>query len=188
MANTLSPQPSPARGEGEDKGERNPSPLAGEGGTRSDSGGKARGALSAGSDGGYVIEDQVGHLLRRAHQRATAIFLAELGEKFAVTPTQYAALVKLHDLGEQSQNQLGRLTAMDPATIQGVIRRLEERRLIERSGHPGDRRRTNLRLSAAGAALVTAMIPNGVVVSAATLAPLDVEERLTFLALLRRLA
>ena len=41
----------------------------------------------------YVVEDQVGHLLRRAHQRATAIFLAELGEKFAVTPTQYAALV-----------------------------------------------------------------------------------------------
>jgi MarR family transcriptional regulator, lower aerobic nicotinate degradation pathway regulator len=136
----------------------------------------------------YVIEDQVGHLLRRAHQRATAIFLAELGERFAVTPTQYAALVKLHDLGEQSQNQLGRLTAMDPATIQGVIKRLEERRLIERSGHPDDRRRTNLRLSAAGEELVTAMISSGVAVSAATLAPLDAEERRLFLALLRRLA
>ena len=136
----------------------------------------------------YVVEDQVGHLLRRAHQRATAIFLAELGERFAVTPTQYAALVKLHDLGEQSQNQLGRLTAMDPATIQGVIRRLEERRLIERSGDPGDKRRTNLRLSAAGEALVVAMIPGGVAVTGATLAPLDAEERRLFLALLRRLA
>ena len=145
-------------------------------------------AASASTAIPYVVEDQVGHLLRRAHQRATAIFLAELGERFEITPTQYAALVKLHDLGEQSQNQLGRLTAMDPATIQGVIRRLEERRLIERSGHPGDRRRTNLRLSTAGAALVTAMIPNGVAVSVATLAPLDVEERLAFLALLRRLA
>ena len=140
------------------------------------------------SPGPYVIEDQVGHLLRRAHQRATAIFLAELGERFAVTPTQYAALVKLHDLGEQSQNQLGRLTAMDPATIQGVIRRLEERRLIERSGDPGDKRRTNLRLSAAGEALVVAMIPGGVAVTGATLAPLDAEERRLFLALLRRLA
>jgi len=28
---------------------------------------------------------------------------------------------------------------MDPATIQGVIKRLEERRLIERSGDPEDR-------------------------------------------------
>jgi len=136
----------------------------------------------------YVVEDQVGHLLRRAHQRATAIFLAELGEEFAVTPTQYAALVKLHDLGAISQNQLGRLTAMDPATIQGVVKRLEQRRLIERSGDPDDGRRTTLCLSEAGEALVVAMIPNGVRVSEATLAPLDAEEWRMFLALLRRLA
>jgi DNA-binding MarR family transcriptional regulator len=136
----------------------------------------------------YVIEDQIGHLLRRAHQRATAIFLAELGERFQITPTQYAALVKLHDLGEQSQNQLGRLTAMDPATIQGVIKRLQERSLIERAGDPGDKRRTTLRLSTAGAALVAAMIPYGLRISAVTLEPLDAEERKVLLALLRRLA
>jgi len=145
-------------------------------------------AASASTAIPYVVEDQVGHLLRRAHQRATAIFLAELGERFEITPTQYAALVKLHDLGEQSQNQLGRLTAMDPATIQGVIKRLEERSLIERSGDPGDKRRTTLRLSASGAKLVAAMIPSGLRISAVTLEPLDAEERTVFLALLRRLA
>jgi DNA-binding MarR family transcriptional regulator len=145
----------------------------------------AAGADPASSD--YVVEDQIGHLLRRAHQRATAIFLAELGEKFSVTPTQYAALVKLHDLGEISQNRLGRLTAMDPATIQGVIKRLEERQLIERSGDPADRRRTTLRLSAEGEKLVVAMIPNGVKVSEVTLAPLDAAEREAVHALLRRL-
>jgi DNA-binding MarR family transcriptional regulator len=134
----------------------------------------------------YVLEDQVGHLLRRAHQRATAIFTAELGEAFQITPTQYAALVKLHKLGEQSQNQLGRLTAMDRATIQGVIRRLEERQLIERSGDPGDRRRSSLRLTPSGETLVAAMIPNGIRVSAVTLEPLDDAERKTFLALLRK--
>jgi MarR family transcriptional regulator, lower aerobic nicotinate degradation pathway regulator len=144
-------------------------------------------ASAATSPDDYVVEDQIGHLLRRAHQRATAIFLAELGEKFSVTPTQYAALVKLHDLGEISQNQLGRLTAMDPATIQGVIKRLEERRLIERSGDPEDRRRTTLRLSPEGETLVVAMIPYGVRVSEATLAPLDAAEREALLALLRRL-
>jgi DNA-binding MarR family transcriptional regulator len=149
---------------------------------------KSRDASSDSSPSGYVVEDQVGHLLRRAHQRATAIFLTELGEKFAVTPTQYAALVKLHDLGEISQNRLGRLTAMDPATIQGVIKRLEERRLIERAGDPDDKRRTTLCLSEAGEALVVAMIPSGMRVSEATLAPLDAEERRVFLALLRRLA
>ncbi len=136
----------------------------------------------------YVLEDQIGHLLRRAHQRATAIFTAELGEAFQITPTQYAALVKLHDLGEQSQNQLGRLTAMDRATIQGVIRRLEQRQLIERSGDPGDRRRSSLRLTPTGEALVAAMIPNGIRVSAVTLEPFDEAERRAFLALLRKFA
>jgi len=136
----------------------------------------------------YVLEKQVGHLLRRAHQRASAIFLAELGEKRGVTPTQYAALVKLHDLGEPSQNELGRLTAMDPATIQGVIRRLAARRLIERSGDPGDRRRTKLCLTARGRALVARAIPLGVRVSARTLAPLTAREQREFLRLLAKLA
>jgi len=147
-----------------------------------------RGAAADPDPADYVLEEQIGHILRRAHQRATQIFMAELGEPFQITPTQFAALAKLYDLGEQSQNQLGRLTAMDPATIQGVIKRLEERRLIERSGDPGDRRRSSLRLTAAGADLVRAMIPHGIAVSAATLAPLDAEEQRTFLALLQRLA
>jgi len=41
-----------------------------------------------------------------------------------LTPTQFAALARLRELGDTTQNQLGRLTAMDPATIQGVIQRL----------------------------------------------------------------
>lgn len=137
---------------------------------------------------GYVLERQIGHLLRRAHQRATAIFLAELGEAHGVTPTQFAALVKLRDLGEQSQNELGRLTAMDPATIQGVIRRLAARRLIERSGDPEDRRRTKLRLTRRGRALTERAILLGIRVSARTLRPLSAAEREKFLRLLQRLA
>lgn len=137
---------------------------------------------------GYLLERQVGHLLRRAHQRATAIFLAELGDAHGVTPTQFAALVKLADLGAQSQNELGRLTAMDPATIQGVIRRLAARRLIERSGDPGDRRRTTLRLTPRGRALVARTIPLGVKVSARTLDPLAAADRRHFLQLLTKLA
>jgi DNA-binding MarR family transcriptional regulator len=114
--------------------------------------------------------------------------MAELGERFALTPTQYAALVKLHDASEQSQNQLGRVTAMDPATVQGVIRRLEERRLIERAADAGDRRRARLRLTAEGTALVLAAMARGKRVSAATLAPLSPAEQARFLALLRKLA
>lgn len=135
---------------------------------------------------GYRLEAQIGHLLRRAHQRATAIFQAEIGDG-NVTPTQFAALVRLLEEGETSQNHLGRLTAMDPATIQGVIRRLVERRLIDSRQDPDDRRRTLLRLSAEGRDLVARLLPNGPRVSAATLHPLDATEQRTLLALLKRL-
>jgi MarR family transcriptional regulator, lower aerobic nicotinate degradation pathway regulator len=136
----------------------------------------------------YVLEAQIGHLLRRAHQRASAIFLAELGEAHQITPTQFAALVKLRDVGEQSQNELGRLTAMDPATTQGVIRRLIARRLVERSGDSGDRRRTRLRLTPRGRSLVDRLVPLGMRVSTRTLRPLAASDQGIFLRLLERLA
>ncbi len=154
---------------------------------------KARRGIAAGGSGGsgpiaddYVLEEQVGHLLRRAHQRATAVFLERIGDA-QITPTQFAALVKLRDEGEVGQNHLGRLTAMDPATIQGVIRRLKARRLILMRADPNDGRRTLLRLSAAGTRLVQELIPNGFEVSEAILAPLSSKERYSILDLLKRL-
>ena len=143
--------------------------------------------MADGSDDSYRLEDQVGHQVRRAHQRATAVFQARIGDP-QITPTQYAALVKLRDEGELSQNHLGRLTAMDPATIQGVTRRLIARGLVETRPDPGDRRRSLLRLTAAGQDYVGRLIVNGPAVSAEILAPLSPEERRRFLALLRRLS
>src|SRR3546814_1539370 len=43
---------------------------------------------SADLPGGYVLEDQIGHLIRRAHQRHTALFMAMIGDA-QVTTTQY---------------------------------------------------------------------------------------------------
>ena len=52
-------------------------------------------------------------VLRQAQQRHTTLFAAEMIE--GLTPTQWAALVKLQEYGTCtcSQNHLGRLTAMD---------------------------------------------------------------------------
>jgi DNA-binding MarR family transcriptional regulator len=143
-------------------------------------------ALPAAADPTYMLEEQVGHLLRRAHQRATALFL-EVMDEIEITPTQYAALVKIADRGEISQNHLGRLIAMDPATSQGVIRRLEARGLITLRADPDDRRRTLLSLSAAGRRLLPAAIARGRAITAGTLAPLDAGERAVFLGLLKKL-
>ena len=137
-------------------------------------------------EAGYALEAQVGHLLRRAHQRATAIFLAAMQEH-QVTPTQWAALAKLRDEGSLSQNHLGRLTAMDPATIQGVARRLIARKLVCRQADLDDRRRAALRLTEAGERLVDGLYETAAGISRDTLEPLSEAERKMLLDLLRRL-
>ena len=136
---------------------------------------------------GYVLEEQVGFLLRQAHQRSTAIFMDVMAD-FDLTPRQFSVLMKVMKDGALSQNRLGRLTAMDPATMQGVIQRLRERDLVSRRADPTDRRRTLLSLTAAGRALVEGGLgARGIRVTAATLAALRPGERATFLRLLKKL-
>ena len=136
---------------------------------------------------GYVLEEQAGHLLRRAHQRHSAIFQATIGDD-QLTPLQFAALMKLSDVGETSQNLLGRLTAMDAATMQGVIKRLSARGLIDRRPDDVDRRRLMLSLSSDGAKLVRNLSERGAQITDQTLKPLTASERETFLKLLKRLS
>jgi MarR family transcriptional regulator, lower aerobic nicotinate degradation pathway regulator len=135
----------------------------------------------------YVLEAQIGHLLRRAHQRHVAIFLASMGED-GPTPTQFAALVKLGDAGELSQNRLGRLTAMDPATIKGVVTRLVARGFVERAEDPTDQRRVTLRLSEAGKVLVAGLLDKARAATRDTLAPLSPSQQRRLVALLSKIA
>ncbi len=146
-----------------------------------------RPAQRAGTPADYRLDEQIGHLLRRAHQRHIAIFQRIMGED-GPTPTQFAALAMLADRGQLSQNELGRLTAMDPATIKGVIARLEERGLVERLPDPDDQRRIRLSLSPDAAAAVPAMVDKARAITAATLAPLSREEAERLQALLSRLS
>ncbi len=103
----------------------------------------------------YVLEDQIGFRLRKAHQRATDVFNAVMGG-FDVTPTQFAALAKLDDVGPISQNQLGRLIAMDPATIFGVVGRLAKRGYVRQSVDESDARVVLVTLTDEGRAAVAA--------------------------------
>ncbi len=123
----------------------------------------------------YRLEDQVGFLLRCAHQRATEIFNAVMA-RFGVTPTQFAALSKLDDLGSVSQNQLGRLTRMDPATVSGVVGRLIARGFVRQSPDARDARLVLLALTPAGRAAVSEMKAVGAEVSRRTLEPLKPAE------------
>jgi DNA-binding MarR family transcriptional regulator len=135
---------------------------------------------------GYILEDQVGHLLRRAHQRHAALFLDRLGA-LDLTPTQFAALVKIGDLRGVSQNLLGRLTAMDPSTTQGVVRRLVARQLVAMSPDPVDQRFFLLRLTGSGRRVAREAIARARLATEATLAPLAPKQREHVVTLLRRL-
>ncbi len=97
-------------------------------------------------------------------------------------------MCKLQDEGELSQNHLGRLTAMDPATIQGVTRRLIERGLVETRADEIDKRRMQLRLTTAGGDLIDTLIGKGKSVTSKTLSPLSEEEREQLLALLLKIS
>ncbi|KUM25500.1 MarR family transcriptional regulator [Mesorhizobium sp. USDA-HM6] len=133
----------------------------------------------------YHLQDQVGFILRKAHQRHVAIFAAHIGD---LTPPQFAALAKLYDIGETSQNQLGTLIAMDAATVKGVIDRLKARGLVELSKHEVDKRRLLVNLTPEGREAIERLIPLARTITEETLAPLTAKEAATFLRLLAKLA
>jgi len=133
----------------------------------------------------YILDDQIGFILRQVWQRHANIFARDIGAN--LTPTQWAALSKLVEAGPCSQNQLGRLTAMDVATIKGVIDRLTARGLTETSSDPNDGRRLLVSLTRAGQQLADKTAANALAISRETLAPLDAKERETLLALLNKL-
>jgi MarR family transcriptional regulator, lower aerobic nicotinate degradation pathway regulator len=132
----------------------------------------------------YVLDEQVGFILRQASQRHASLFAARLGD---ITPTQWATLSKLYEVGPTSQNRLGRLTAMDVATIKGVADRLMKRGLVGSQADDADARRRLLALTDEGSALVAASFPDAFAISAETLAPLTPRERAIFMTLLAKL-
>ena len=74
------------------------------------------------ASGPYALDEQIGFILRKVSQRHTSIFTTAFGSD--LTAPQWATLAKLFENGPTSQNQLGRLVALDAATIKGVVDRL----------------------------------------------------------------
>lgn len=132
----------------------------------------------------YRLDDQIGYILRRVTQRHLSIFATLIPE---VTTTQFAVLARLAEVGPQSQNHLGRATAMDAATIKGVVDRLTRLGYVGTTADPDDRRRLTVTLTDAGSALFTARTATALEVSDQTLAPLNSTERQALLILLSRL-
>jgi len=140
---------------------------------------------AAGEGKSYRLDEQVGFLLRRVAQRHVSIFAEHMGED--ITPTRWAVLAKLHEAGPSSQNRLGRSTAMDVATIKGVVDRLLGRGLIETQSDPRDGRCRVVALTESGCRLVERTIDDALAITRQTLDPLTQPQRMALLALLRKL-
>jgi DNA-binding MarR family transcriptional regulator len=132
----------------------------------------------------YALDDQIGYLLRRVSQRHLAIFARHIPD---ITTTQFAVLARLSELGAQSQNALGRETAMDAATIKGVVDRLARQGLVATAPDTADRRRLSVDLTAEGRALFDRLAPFALDVSSRTLEPLTESESAQLTRLLMRL-
>jgi DNA-binding MarR family transcriptional regulator len=127
-----------------------------------------------------------GHLIRRAHQLAVAVFMEETGE-FGVTPVQFAILNALiEDPGEDQVTLAGRV-AFDAATFGSVIHRLEAKGWVRREPDAEDRRRKLLWVTPDGERAAAAMKRSVAKAQVRILGPLDAAERDQFIALLEKL-
>ncbi len=133
----------------------------------------------------YLLEEQIGFILRVASQKHGGVFANLMPED--LTPTRFAVLAKLHEKGALPQNELGRQTAMDVATIKGVVDRLSARGLIRTRPDPDDGRKHFVELTEKGEEAIRAAIPLGLQISKETLKPLNIRERTTLIRLLRKL-
>ncbi len=127
-----------------------------------------------------------GHLIRRAHQLAVAIFMEETGG-FDVTPVQFAILNTLiEDPGEDQVTLAGKV-AFDAATFGSVIGRLEAKGWVRREPDAVDRRRKLLWVTPEGEEAALKMKRAVGKAQSRIVAPLEADERQLLVKLLGKL-
>jgi MarR family transcriptional regulator, lower aerobic nicotinate degradation pathway regulator len=133
----------------------------------------------------FVLEEQVGFLLRAASQRNTVLFSG--GMVAGLTRVQFATMAKLLEIGFCSQNELGRLVLMDRATIKGVVSRLRKRGFIQVRPDVHDRRQHVLALTELGQRIARRAIAVAPAITDQMLERLNAAERKQIVRLLRKM-
>ena len=134
----------------------------------------------------FAFEQAPGHLIRRAHQIAVAVFVEEVGAH-AVTPVQFAILNALMQRPGVDQVTLAQRVAFDAATIGSVIGRLEKKGWLRRQPDVADRRRKLLWLTPEGERAAGALKPLVEGAQQHILEPLSADEQKQLVALLSKL-
>ena len=134
----------------------------------------------------FDFQQAPAHLIRRAHQLATAVFMQETAA-FDVTPVQFALLNALMDTPGADQVTLAARVALDAATSGSVISRLEGKGWIRREADTADKRRKLLWVTPEGELAVQQMKAKVKRVQDKVLMPLNALEQAQFKTLLRKL-
>ncbi|HFF9491722.1 MarR family winged helix-turn-helix transcriptional regulator [Serratia marcescens] len=140
----------------------------------------------SGQPANYHFTEQVGHLLRKVYQRHVAIFQQNVGDS-QLTAVQFITLCAVRDMGPSSLTELVQVTAVDQATIRGIVERLKARDLITVTPDPVDRRKVVVGLTDAGGVLLAETVPQAAKITELTFGTLNPAERIALIFLLNKM-
>lgn len=136
----------------------------------------------------FDLRNAPGHLLRRCHSRARAVFDDAIGRQTGLSKQQMALLLAIAHFPSATHAQLSEETGFDRNTLADTLNRLISKGFALRQRSQLDGRAYDIQLTPAGAALLASLIPLAKGVQAKIIEPLPEELRPVFLKCLRILA
>jgi DNA-binding MarR family transcriptional regulator len=131
--------------------------------------------------------DHPGRLLRSALQRGQAIHTKRCKE-FDLTTMQSSALGALNQSGPSTQRALSCAIDMELSNLNGLIKRLLDKKLIHQNPDPKDARSKIISLTKKGGRIAAKLIPLSTDVADELLAPLTKADAKIFMQLLEKIA
>jgi DNA-binding MarR family transcriptional regulator len=97
-------------------------------------------------------EEALGRMMEAGRSLSDAIVLyhSVLAARLGLNPSHWKALGLLERYGPLTAGELSSKTGLAPASISGILDRLEEKQLVQRTADPQDGRRTRVELHMAG--------------------------------------
>jgi DNA-binding MarR family transcriptional regulator len=127
---------------------------------------------------------KVGFLARQLHRISAAILTEEGTAADRLTGIQCGVLEVVNAMGSVDQTGVCEILGVDRSTLAGVVDRLQERALIERTVDPVDRRSNALAITSAGRRAIERERVMNERTHERIVEPLAPEDRVRFLALL----
>ena len=133
-----------------------------------------------------VLPDCIGFNLRISYALATQLFAREVEDRH-LAPIQFAALELISHNPNLSQREIAHHIGSTPTVLVKPLEKLEKRALISRIRSADDRRRSRIRITSAGEALLADVRARIRTVEEKLTAKLSEEERQTLLGLLHKM-